>query len=512
MIKQIIYLLVFIFYSNSILTIGYIVEKLSKPKNYNQQLLDAARIGDLELVKNALDNKADPNIREQENTPLLNAIKYYNNPEGVIDWLKAKAYADRDRRTEVIITLLNAKASADAGDRLSSTPLHCAAEMGYTDAVAALLKANAITNVKDQNQRTPLQLAARSHHSEIFERLLHDGAILTGENLEFPNDYRYWLGDDHFKKIKIENVKINNIILNFRYLLTVLSDTIWQSTALPKPITRLISQYFHEENGQQYSENLQEMTLALSYINVPDFINMPPLLRAVAESNSDAVSALLKWTNPNIDARDEKGYTPLMLATMFGNEIFVKLLLEKRANPTLNIIIDGKHLCACDLAEERQYKKIAELLKTCTIDYTRRSQELCQILLKNFDTNRLVFNGGGNYESCDHILKKGIDVNAIVFTGREYLKIIEVATYCNNYEIVKYLIDAKSELRPTNESWRFDTGTYKIICNDDGNNERVSLGGHWEDGYSSITNYNEIIKLLSANGATNLNKEGCVIL
>lgn len=116
----------------------------AKRTSPNGTLLNAAKIGDSELVKMALENKADVNF--ENGKPLYLAI--------------GKCYI------EVVKTLIAAKANLNlmykpkslTSANLPGTPLHCAAKFGNLEIVSALLKAGANVNSKDSTQMTPLHL------------------------------------------------------------------------------------------------------------------------------------------------------------------------------------------------------------------------------------------------------------------------------------------------------------------------------------------------------------------
>jgi ankyrin repeat protein len=77
---------------------------------------------------------------------------------------------------------------------------------------------------------------------------------------------------------------------------------------------------------------------------------------------SDQVSCLCALLDAGAvpDTQNEEGITPLMNAAWFGCRDSVRELLRRGANP---LIRDKKGRAAKDLAVERKYKEVAELLK-----------------------------------------------------------------------------------------------------------------------------------------------------
>jgi len=78
------------------------------------------------------------------------------------------------RKTEIVLVLLAAGASAKTPDSSGRSPLHLAVERGDAPVVAALLRGKADPSVRDNRGWTPLHHAAAKNQLEIA-RLLLDG-------------------------------------------------------------------------------------------------------------------------------------------------------------------------------------------------------------------------------------------------------------------------------------------------------------------------------------------------
>ena len=84
-------------------------------------------------------------------------------------------------------------------------------------------------------------------------------------------------------------------------------------------------------------------------------MKVQPLHAAVAGRNIEVVRAIL-GAQPDVNARQQVGYTPLMGAAAAGNREMVDLLLESGANPML-VSEDGK--TAADVAREHGHEALA---------------------------------------------------------------------------------------------------------------------------------------------------------
>ena len=113
-----------------------------------------------------LENGADVNAQDKENTTPLHLASYFGS-------------------VEVSVVLLKHGANANTKRRLGRTPMHLVAEGEYENSVHIadlLLEHGADVNAQDKDGMTPLHLAAYCSRAEIARDLLNRGAIVDLED------------------------------------------------------------------------------------------------------------------------------------------------------------------------------------------------------------------------------------------------------------------------------------------------------------------------------------------
>lgn len=125
----------------------------------SQNLLDAAKTGDVAAVDALLEQDVDATSAEPDGTTALH-------------------WAARADALDIVERLLAAGADATAANRYGVTPLSLAAENGSDAIVRVLLSAGADANTATPQGETVLMVAARTGRVDVVRRLLAGGAAV----------------------------------------------------------------------------------------------------------------------------------------------------------------------------------------------------------------------------------------------------------------------------------------------------------------------------------------------
>ena len=133
-------------------------------KNHNGEtpLMHAGPMGNTEMVAALLDNGADVNAADDDQTTAL--MRMVGN------------HAHNDNSVEIVKLLLARGARVNAEQDGVHTALHSACYGGNPAIVKLLLAAGAKVNAKDQDDQTPLQIAKRLEQQEVVKLLQAAGA------------------------------------------------------------------------------------------------------------------------------------------------------------------------------------------------------------------------------------------------------------------------------------------------------------------------------------------------
>ncbi len=243
----------------------------------NQELLDAAKNGDVKTVEAALVAGADVNYVD-------------NNGDTALIWAALRNHI------AIVTVLLDAGAGAHVNhiDRIGNTALMYAAQNGNIPMAGLLLEHGADVNVNHDyiNRWTALDWAITDNKPESAIFFIEHGAKLSHDPESIHSLRRF----------------LNNIIAN-AFIVEAIFGNIY-----------LVSQLLEQEPG--------ELTHAT------DKTGKTALHWAAARGN-DALVQLLLDHDADIDARDTNGNTPLHLAARNGNLSMVKLLIARGANATI---------------------------------------------------------------------------------------------------------------------------------------------------------------------------------
>ena len=159
------------------------VKPLKHPEKRKERLIEGAKTGNLEMVKQALNDGADINAT------LFDTRRFINSG------LTPLHHASLEGHLKVVRELLSGEghqgATVDARDITGYTPLYAASMRGHLDVVRELLSGEghqgADANLANVHGHTPLYAASQYGHLEVVRELLsgegHQGAAVSIDSL-----------------------------------------------------------------------------------------------------------------------------------------------------------------------------------------------------------------------------------------------------------------------------------------------------------------------------------------
>lgn len=281
------------------------------------QLLEAAKAGDLELVKKVvLDHPHIVNCRDldgRHSTPLHFAAGY--NRVGVVEFL------------------LQHGADVHAKDKGGLVPLHNACSYGHYEVTELLVKHGASVNVCDLWRFTPLHEGSAKGKYEIVKLLLKHGADPTKKNRDghTPMDLVKEGDQDVLDLLKgdsalLDAAKKGNLS-RVQKLLTPENINCRDSQGRNSTPLHLAAGYNNLEVAEFLLENGAD-------VNAQDKGGLIPLHNASSYGHLDIAALLIRYSTV-VNATDKWGFTPIHEAAQKGRTQLCALLLAHGADPTL---------------------------------------------------------------------------------------------------------------------------------------------------------------------------------
>ncbi|EEC00316.1 tankyrase, putative [Ixodes scapularis] len=289
------------------------------PRNWktDMQLLEAAKAGNLDLVRSLVEADADVvNCRDvdgRQSTPLHFAAGY--------------------NRVPVVEFLLQRGADVHAKDKGGLVPLHNACSYGHYQVADLLVKHGASVNVSDLWRFTPLHEATAKGKCDIVRLLLEHGADAAKKNRDgnTPLDLVREGDQDVADLLRgdaalLDAAKKGNL---GRVMRLVTADNINCRDAQGRNSTPL-----HLAAGYNNLEVAELLLEKGAEVNAQDKGGLIPLHNASSYGHLDVAALLIKH-GTLVNATDRWGFGPLHEAAQKGRTQLCALLLAHGADPTL---------------------------------------------------------------------------------------------------------------------------------------------------------------------------------
>jgi ankyrin repeat protein len=294
-----------------IVGIVLVLQLFSQAASGNEQLLTAARQGNINTLKNLLNSGVDVNSARGDGVTALTEAIFYQADHTVIDFL-INAGADVNTRddygvsllhlacsnhnAELVKKLLTSGADADLTKITGETPLMICANSGSVEGVRALLAEGVDVNANEEKEdQTALMWAAAEGHDEIVKLLVDAGADVNTRS----------------RTITL----IKPYVIDFDLDLSIWGSNYPSTVRWPKVSGSFTALHFAARNG--HTETARVLLEAGADINEshPELGNA--LLIATASGHEDLAHYLLmNGADPNV--KDTWGITPLHYALHKG--------------------------------------------------------------------------------------------------------------------------------------------------------------------------------------------------
>jgi ankyrin repeat protein len=395
-------------------------------------------------------------------------------------------------------------------DVLKRTPLHYSAMEGKIDIARLLIEAGADLNYKDKDGQLAASLAMENWHMEMAELLVSKGSDVT-------LDLAVYLGDlDKVKSFIKNQPDVNEAQLNRLLNLSFYYKSIYQgNTTVPE--------YLLDKGANPNRRSNYDATILQEWAwgGDPELtkIVMGILIKKGADVNArshrdlrwtplhgactrrrGSVAEFLVENGADINAKDGKGQTPLLISVQANDLDTTKMLIKNGADVHVKNDIG---LTLMDIAWKRGYMEIVELLKKHGIKQTQKYEQSIEMAINSKDL-----------EKVKELIAQGADVNARDSRGNMALhRAIRVRglSDAERLSLVKILISGGADVN-VKDRRRGATPLHLVVFR--GNKELVELliqngadvnaigdQGETPLGLAKQLEHSEIVELLQKHGA-----------
>uniref|UniRef100_W5NDP9 Ankyrin-1 n=1 Tax=Lepisosteus oculatus TaxID=7918 RepID=W5NDP9_LEPOC len=392
----------------------------AKAKDDQTPLHCAARMGHKEMVKLLLDHKANPNSATTAgHTPLHIAAREGHaattrillDREALQTRMTKKGFtplhvAAKYGKVDVAELLLERGANPNAAGKNGLTPLHVAVHHNNLDLVKLLVSKGGSPHSTARNGYTPLHIAAKQNQLEVAGSLLQYGASANAESLQGVTPLHLAAQEGRPDMVTLLLSKQANVNLGNKrgYFLELPTDS----------------------GGIEHCEVLLAQCLSLRCIKM----GYTPLHVASHYGNIKMVKFLLQQ-QANANCKTRAGYTPLHQAAQQGHTDIVTLLLKHGALPN-ETTTNGTTALA--IAKRLGYISVIDVLKLVTEE---------TVSVSTTEKHRMSFP-----ETVDEILDVSEDEGEELMgvEGAKYLKLDELKDQDEDFLSPKKSLEYESGL------------------------------------------------------------------
>ena len=313
-------------------------------------LIECVKNSDIVAVKLFLISGMKPDVRDSRNGNTLLQLAAVKGSKDIAELLLLKGadvnaknndsqtplhFAAAKGETQLVKLLISKGAELNAKDSYGFTPLHNAASGGNKEAAEYLISKGAGINSRTSHGSTPLHLAVSYNHRDAVQSLLSKGAHVNkkDDDGDTPIFKAKNLAMAEMLISKGADVKVKNIALK-----TPLHEGVDYG---PSGLTLLYKSKGADVNARDekgrtplcYASSKHAVNDLISQgaeVNVKSKDGDTPLHIAAGRNDEDAVEALIK-NGADINARNNAGMTPLSMAMGSGYQDAVKVLLKYNA-------------------------------------------------------------------------------------------------------------------------------------------------------------------------------------
>jgi ankyrin repeat protein len=325
-------------------------------------LLGAAKQGNLDILKLALQAGIDPNTSELETT---------RNPRHKTALIFAAERGHLKIVEHLILAGVDINLSDRPGKKLGKTPLMYAGESGHAEIVELLLRSGAIVDAQDKRGQTALYYAVESDRVDAVRVLLEFGADPHKKNWDSTPFERATystkeivaliISNDRSPGSNVSNKAKEEMLrsASFSGYLSIVRELIPQGVDIDAQESGGWTALMYAA-AKGNLDIFQILLAAGADINIKDRSGETALSKAAYWGHLEIVNLLLSAGAEVNGIDNEEGSAPLMNAIYFGRVQIVETLLAAGANPKLR---DKNGKTAIEIAIEHQKLEIADLLR-----------------------------------------------------------------------------------------------------------------------------------------------------